>query len=504
MYELRLYKRNSSGELLWTAPLPPAVLSGGKDAAVEVASNAAASTGTSLPNPHAELGRCIVDKGKSPATYQPNHDPGAHANDEPTPSQAPPTVCPVPQNTRREGPPPGGQREKDTRDKGNREKGKPSSDGLAGPAGPGGHIPGGNCPPAAPDIPNVTLPFQTPQGQHDSRVQVARKAAWPRDLRGEAAYGASNVEPRALACGDCGKPCVASIKRLPGTARADDDSEDEEDADGLAGEEPLGRACGVCQRNYHAGCQGRQGSTSSVDGVWLCSAMCKELRGELGRVVALGPLPVRDWGRAVGGLGAGTLGSVSPGYTVKLLEGGLTKGRVIQATDDALNRGAKLLYAAFEANMKDKWYSVSRNLVPLLVENHDMKAKQKGVKVPGRFVFRNTHLLVLADQKGVVVAAAAFRTYGRELAEVPLFASRPVLQGHGRVLLHCLDTLLRARCVRTIYVPSIKEAKGFWEKGGFVEMAPGDRRAMLSKFRVFCFAGNDPPHVYSLMKDLHA
>eukprot|EP00899_Mesostigma_viride_P013730 jgi/Mesvir1/22358/Mv17860-RA.1 len=321
-------------------------------------------------------------------------------------------------------------------------------------------------------------------------------------------YGATSAEPRYLACGTCGQPCIAGL----------DDKTQALLPEGEAAAH--GRVCCGCQRNYHLGCQQKVQSVHA-GGVWFCSKECEgSLRDRL-TLQGCGKMPAELLVRSLNQAGlvvhpdaAASLDALlrrtqHQGYTVQVVEAAeVEKPRGHrQPKDDALTGGVRVLNRNFFM-IVDRYHDQSSDLKSMLAQNASEPVKQRGCEIKGqKFVFRGSLIVSLLTPLAGVVATAVVRVYGRQLAEVPLFAADPQMQKHGTVLLRCLEVILAALKVQTLYVSSIKMASTFWGKagGGLTRPTKEQHSEILSKFRIVRVAEDekdDEKRIFPLVKGI--
>jgi N-acetylglutamate synthase-like GNAT family acetyltransferase len=80
-----------------------------------------------------------------------------------------------------------------------------------------------------------------------------------------------------------------------------------------------------------------------------------------------------------------------------------------------------------------------------------------------------------------VVSAGLLRVFGREVAELPLVATRMCSRekGYFQLLFSCIEKLLSSLNVESIVVPAAEEAEPLWmNKFGFRKLAPEQVKTM--------------------------
>ena len=99
---------------------------------------------------------------------------------------------------------------------------------------------------------------------------------------------------------------------------------------------------------------------------------------------------------------------------------------------------------------------------------------------------------MLGLRQGKAVCSAVFRVFGRQLAEVPLVATRlgARRQGHARVLMNAFEEYFRELGVASLCLPAAQSTVDTWIHGfGFSAMTPEQQVATCSQLRVLIFPG---------------
>ncbi len=90
------------------------------------------------------------------------------------------------------------------------------------------------------------------------------------------------------------------------------------------------------------------------------------------------------------------------------------------------------------------------------------------------------------------MCSAVFRVFGRQLAEVPLVATRlgARRQGHARVLMAAFEDYFRSLGVQSLCLPAAQSTVETWIHGfGFAAITPEEQAATCSELRVLIFPG---------------
>ncbi|KAK9810346.1 hypothetical protein WJX72_009121 [[Myrmecia] bisecta] len=219
--------------------------------------------------------------------------------------------------------------------------------------------------------------------------------------------------------------------------------------------------CDQCEREFHVGCLkkfGRGHLHELPDGDWFCSPECHSINDSLRARVLAGPVPI------------------SGDHTWQLLRG--KDGT--HATTWALKSAAELLQESFDPIID-------------IISGQDLLNVMVYAQELGEWDYTGMYTAVLRH-KGKPVAAAVFRVFGPQLAELPLVATRLTArrQGHARVLIRAFEAMLAQAGVQCLSLPAAHETVGTWMHGfGFAHMPAEQLRAARSELRLLIFPGTE-------------
>lgn len=239
--------------------------------------------------------------------------------------------------------------------------------------------------------------------------------------------------------------------------------------------------CDQCEKEFHVGCLRERGMADLKElpeGEWFCSNDCTKIHSALQKLVSHGPESLPSF------------------ITDELMKKRRDKGleevssaniswQLLHAkTRDADSRVLLSEAAAIFAECFDPITDTvtGRDLIPSMVYSKSMKAQE----------FRGMYCAVLTADS-VVVSAAVFRIFGRQVAELPLVATSPRSQGQGyfQSLFSCIERLLGFLNVENLVLPAAEEAESIWiSKFGFTEMSEDKFDEYRKDLQIMSFQGN--------------
>ncbi|CAJ1968829.1 unnamed protein product, partial [Sphenostylis stenocarpa] len=120
--------------------------------------------------------------------------------------------------------------------------------------------------------------------------------------------------------------------------------------------------------------------------------------------------------------------------------------------------------------------AAGRDLIPAMVYGRNLQTQDFG----GMYCA----LLVVNSS---VVSAGMLRIFGKDIAELPLVATRYKNRGKGyfQTLFSCIERLLAFMKVKNLVLPAAEEAESIWtEKFGFSKMKPDQVYVLLKTFKL--------------------
>ncbi|GAB4856552.1 hypothetical protein Ancab_014469 [Ancistrocladus abbreviatus] len=216
--------------------------------------------------------------------------------------------------------------------------------------------------------------------------------------------------------------------------------------------------CDQCDREYHVGCL-KDHKIAVLEelpkGNWFCCFGCRTIYSKLVDLVGQGAQKV-------------------PEHLTKVIEE-KCKGKSSddvgdsdvcwQLINDKIAPAEALISEAVNI-FKDAFPTISdaeeADLVEAIVNGEGERNKYRGI------------CCAVLTVNSVVKSAVAFRVFGSEVAEFPLFATtkHEHNRGYCRVLFACMEMLLASLNVQKIVLPAAKQAKAMWlSKFGFTKMS---------------------------------
>ncbi|XP_020264457.1 uncharacterized protein LOC109840292 isoform X2 [Asparagus officinalis] len=218
--------------------------------------------------------------------------------------------------------------------------------------------------------------------------------------------------------------------------------------------------CGQCEKLYHVGCLKDQGICDLQERPlpwfsWLCSIECQEVHNDLRQMVLTSPHEIH----------ASTLSLLKKTEEDLISEGEpkvnwqLLSGAHKTCDNEMLFSKATAIFQETFGPILENGY----NLIPAMVEGQEM-AKQ---------YYGGMYCAVITE-KSEVVSAGLIRIFGRNVAELPLIATRNECQGKGyfQALLSIIEQLMIRLKVKCLVLPTDEFAQSIWiNKFGFIKMA---------------------------------
>jgi len=231
--------------------------------------------------------------------------------------------------------------------------------------------------------------------------------------------------------------------------------------------------CEQCEREYHVGCLEERGMarlTALPENEWFCDGACAHVHRTLKGLLRVGGLPVPQAPRAPHLPAPGGGGH----YTCEVLCG---KGATI-ASAQAHEHCLAILQKSFDP-LTD--FSTGTDLLPIMVAASTYKDQD----------FRNVYTLLLRRNLEPV-CAAVIRVFGTTLAELPFIAvpREERRQGHCRVMMDTIESLLASMHVRQLCLPAAEDALGTWIHGfRFELMSDEELKQARTDLKVLVFPG---------------
>ncbi|RVX20011.1 Increased DNA methylation 1 [Vitis vinifera] len=209
--------------------------------------------------------------------------------------------------------------------------------------------------------------------------------------------------------------------------------------------------CDQCEKEFHVGCLREHDMDDLKEvpkGKWFCCHDCKRINSSLQNKD-----PDIKWrlicGRRASSIEAGSL----------------------------LSQALSIFHEQFDP-IAD---AAGRDLLPDMVHGKSTREWDFG----GMYCA----ILTISSQ---VVSAAAFRIFGKEVAELPLVATRSDCQGQGyfQTLFSCLEGLLGVLEVRSLVLPAAEGAESIWtNKFGFNKVTQEQRNNFRRDYQMVTFQG---------------
>ncbi|XP_057868151.2 uncharacterized protein LOC131075351 isoform X1 [Cryptomeria japonica] len=237
--------------------------------------------------------------------------------------------------------------------------------------------------------------------------------------------------------------------------------------------------CDQCEKEFHVGCLRYHGIADLKElpnGNWFCSNDCSEIHEGLQKHVAFG---------------SQCLPRLLSESLVKKVENDVNQGlqdeikwQILHGKTTDID-GKDLLLEA-EAIFHDRFESIvdpstGRDLIPLMLYSKSMRDRDFG----GMY----SAVLTINSE---VVSAAVFRVFGKQIAELPLVATRANNEGQGyfQALFSCIEEVFCSLNIKHIVLPAAEEAESFWiNKIGFLKMSIDQFNERSKDVQVMAFKG---------------
>ncbi|KAJ7298823.1 hypothetical protein O6H91_Y392000 [Diphasiastrum complanatum] len=242
--------------------------------------------------------------------------------------------------------------------------------------------------------------------------------------------------------------------------------------------------CDQCEKEFHVGClkvHGMEDLKELPQGEWFCGKDCQHIHEILHLLVLNGPEPVPGSiaSKVIAKLQQesqnGSADSTSFNLTWQILHGKRKSSQQGTVLDDVMDIFSECFDPIVDAVSGE-------DLIPLMVYSHT-KGDQE---------FGGMHCIVLKFNEEVL-SASIVRILGKQLAEMPLVATRLRRRSLGccEALLQCVERLLGILQIRQILVPAAEGAEGIWlRKFGFSQMPHKQLQEFFSQFQMMVFSGS--------------
>ncbi|KAK7345466.1 hypothetical protein VNO77_16070 [Canavalia gladiata] len=230
--------------------------------------------------------------------------------------------------------------------------------------------------------------------------------------------------------------------------------------------------CDQCEKEYHVGCLRDQKMAylkELPEGDWLCCNDCTRIHSTLEnllvRVSERVPESLLD---VIKKKQVERLEPISE-FDVrwKLLNGKIASPE----TRPLLLEAVSMFHECFDPIVDA---ATGRDLIPAMVYGRNLQTQDFG----GMYCA----LLIVNSS---VVSAGMLRIFGRDIAELPLIATRHKNRGKGyfQTLFSCIERLLAFLNVKNLVLPAAEDAESIWlDKFGFSKMKPDQ----LTNYRMNC------------------
>ncbi|KAK7277450.1 hypothetical protein RJT34_22463 [Clitoria ternatea] len=231
--------------------------------------------------------------------------------------------------------------------------------------------------------------------------------------------------------------------------------------------------CDQCEKEYHVGCL-RDHKMAYLkelpEGDWLCCNDCTKIHSTLENLLV----------RVAERLPESLLDVIKKKQEETCLESlneidvrwKLLNGKIASPeTRPLLLEAASMFHECFDPIVDAP---TGRDLIPAMVYARNLQTQDFG----GMYCA----LLIVNSS---VVSAGMLRIFGRDIAELPLVATRHKYRGKGyfQTLFSCIERLLAFLNVKNLVLPAAEEAESIWtDKFGFSKMNP----EQLTNYRMNC------------------
>ncbi|KAL9301890.1 putative histone acetyltransferase chromatin regulator PHD family [Arabidopsis thaliana] len=232
--------------------------------------------------------------------------------------------------------------------------------------------------------------------------------------------------------------------------------------------------CDQCEKEYHIGCLSSQNIVDLKElpkGNWFCSMDCTRINSTLQKLLLGGAEKLSDSSLGI----IQTKQERNDVYSISDLDirWRLISGKVTSPESRMLlSQALAIFHDCFDPIVDPLSGS---NLIPRMVYGKTMQGQDYG-----------GICCAVLTVNATVVSAGLLRVFGREVAELPLVATRMCSRekGYFQLLFSCIEKLLSSLNVESIVVPAAEEAEPLWmNKFGFRKLAP----EQLSKYIKICY-----------------
>ncbi|KAJ1419462.1 Zinc finger, PHD-type [Sesbania bispinosa] len=228
--------------------------------------------------------------------------------------------------------------------------------------------------------------------------------------------------------------------------------------------------CDQCEKEYHVGCL-RDHKMAYLkelpEGNWFCCNDCTRIHSILEKILV----------KVAERLPESLLDVIKKKQEERLLEPNneidvrwrLLNGKVASPeTRPLLLEAVSMFHECFDPIVDA---ATGRDLIPTMVYGRNLQNQDFG----GMYC-----ALLMVNSS--VVSAAMLRIFGRDIAELPLVATRNKNRGKGyfQTLFSCIERLLAFLNVKSLVLPAAEEAESIWtDKFGFSKMKPDQLAAFF-------------------------
>ncbi|CAN8287420.1 unnamed protein product [Cochlearia groenlandica] len=232
--------------------------------------------------------------------------------------------------------------------------------------------------------------------------------------------------------------------------------------------------CDQCEKEYHVGCLNSHNVEDLKElpkGNWFCSMDCTRINSALQNLILGGAEKLSDSSLEIINMKQEKIDVAPSGYLDirwRLISGKVTSPESRMLLSQAL----AIFHDCFDPIVDPV---SGRNLIPRMVYGKNMQGQDYG-----------GICCAVLTVNATVVSAGLLRVFGREVAELPLVATRMRSRekGYFQLLFSCVEKLLLSLNVESIVVPAAEEAEPLWmNKFGFTKLAP----EQLSKYIKVCY-----------------
>ncbi|KAK2657898.1 hypothetical protein Ddye_010950 [Dipteronia dyeriana] len=236
--------------------------------------------------------------------------------------------------------------------------------------------------------------------------------------------------------------------------------------------------CDQCEKEFHVGClrdSGRCDLKEIPADKWFCCDDCNRIYVALQDFVC----------KRVQTIPASLLSTINR----KHIEKGLFN-------DEAINDVQWRIFKKCESGDNNPWVSTTIEIFrecfnPIQASGHDLiPIMVNGGNIHGQ-EFGGIYSVILSV-KSVIVSAGLLRIFGREVAELPLVATRKEYQGKGcfQALFSCIERLLCSLEVENMVLPAAEKAESIWtKKFGFRRMSKDQLSKYQNDYQLTIFRG---------------